>query len=51
MRKGALVVGAEGKPLAEDLAGLPRSIWGLLKAACDRLKRTAAAWQQEAERP
>lgn len=51
MRKGALVVGAEGKPLAEDLAGLPRLIWGLLKAVGDRLKRTAAAWQQEAERP
>ncbi|HEY1206530.1 MAG: glycosyltransferase [Bryobacteraceae bacterium] len=48
MRKGALVVGAEGKPLLHDLASLPRLIGGLLKAAGDCLKRAASAWQQEA---
>jgi hypothetical protein len=51
MRKGALVVGAEGKPLAEDFAALPRLIGGLLRAVGDRLKRAAAAWQQETGRP
>ena len=51
MRKGALVVGAEAKPLLEDLASLPRLLWELLKAAGDGVKRVAAVWQQEAERP
>ncbi len=51
MRKGALVVGAEGKPLLEDLANLPRLTWGFLKAAGDGLKRVAQVWQQEAQRP
>jgi glycosyltransferase involved in cell wall biosynthesis len=51
MRKGALVVGAEGRPLFEDLARLPGLIWGFLKGAAEGLKRAAFAWQQEAQRP
>lgn len=52
MRKGALVVGAESRPLLEDLASLPRLIWELLKDAAGGLKRAfAATWLEEAERP
>jgi hypothetical protein len=52
MRKGALIVGPEGKPLREDLGKLPRFVWGFLKVAVQGLKRvTGAVWQQEAERP
>ena len=51
MRKGALVVGAESKPLWEDLASLPRLLWALFKSAGSGLKRAALAWQQEAQRP
>ncbi len=51
MRKGAMIVGAESRPLREDLASLPRLIWGFLKSAGEGLKRVAAVWQQEAERP
>ena len=51
MRKGALVVGAEGRPLWEDLATIPGLMRELCKATGDGFKRVVAGWQREAERP
>jgi len=49
MRKGALVVGVEGRPWREDLASLPRLVVELLKDVVNGLKRSAAGWQEEAD--